>query len=108
MHTEQAEEAARQISADVQPIVRHQQGYGGTAFLADRARERVILVTFWESGEARAAAEAAWPADDRVGVFEAIGVRRREARVFEVLWRDGMAFWGRGRDTAPGSASVRE
>lgn len=46
---EQAEEAARQISADVQPIVRHQQGYGGTAFLADRARERVILVTFWES-----------------------------------------------------------
>ncbi len=88
---EQAEEASRRIATEVQPVSRQREGFRGTAFLADRGRGRVILLTFWESEEARAAAEAAWPADARVGVFAAIGVRRREAQILDVLWSDGLA-----------------
>jgi hypothetical protein len=84
---EQAEEAARRIAAEAWPVV-HQHGARASLFLVDRAREQVLNITLWESDEARAAADANWP-QDQPGIFEQIGVRRREARIFEVLGQTG-------------------
>jgi len=83
---EQAEEAARRIAAETSPVARQREGFISSVLLVDRAREQVLMVTLWESEEARAATDVAWP-KDQPGVFEQIGVRRREARIFEVLLR---------------------
>jgi heme-degrading monooxygenase HmoA len=86
--TEQAEDAARRIAERVWPVLRGTPGFRSSVFLVDRAREEVVTVTLWESDEARAAADAAGPPDRR-RVFEEIGVRRREARIFDVLGVEG-------------------
>jgi hypothetical protein len=60
---EQAEEAARRIAEGTWPILSERKGYRGSIFLIDRAREQAMTVALWESDEARAAADAAWPQD---------------------------------------------
>ena len=87
---EQAEEAARRIAEEVWSVLRGTPGFRSSVFLVDRAREQVMTVSLWESDEARAAADAAGPPDRR-RIFEEIGVRRREARIFEVLGLEGLS-----------------
>ena len=73
---------------DVWPVLRGTPGFRSSMFLVDRTHEEVVTVTLWDSDEARRGADAAGPPDRR-RVFEEIGVRRREARIFDVLGVEG-------------------
>lgn len=85
---QQAVEAARRIAEEVWPVLRRTEGFRSSVFLVDRARDQAMTVTLWENDEARATADASGPPDRR-RVFEEIGVRRREAQIFEVLRLEG-------------------